>query len=708
MEYRPSGAEVPGIEKSFADWGLSQLQIQLLSQLPDSCSFVQDGGKIGGKSTEVGGLITADNLFGYTKTIVIRRGRTFNKQQGTWGGGQCVFFGFITSIPKTGTGSSESITYTAENPVWQLSRLVYQRTYATYKQAVYSLSPAPAGWTCDVNRGGPGGTLIPGNSCYMGDTGHTSHCTLGASYTGEPITFREQLEDILSWATTHGVNLKAGNILTHPDFSQGNGKWVPTEEVRDITCLEALQKQLRWAPTAVMSMDYSTVGDTQGLPTLHICRAKDLGAAPTLNVTGGAPVEAVSLTPRYDLQVSGVRIHWEWSSSTVSDRKLTVQWPLSIPNEQEIGVMTMTIALRGEERESAYVRTRRLPDDEGDHLLKKWIYERHPDLSPDGNGLVESIEIVPGSYYLDDDESWMDYELLEGQLFGWMDGGALWVRTTAHVQVIVYYTTGQTAGPQSVDLEFTATNIATHSSGQFKERVLSTEEDRIYNLEKRLYDELNALQLSGSVSLIEEECSFNYKPGQLLPFINGGAEWTNVLAPIQEVTLSIDEGSTTIKVGPNKRLSPGELVDLLRVNRARNNPWYPSFNKGESGEISSSSVHRKSTRGGGNRPAMVIDLPAVNNTPQEGKVVIKAYESISNQSTGAATGLPSVVMSAKTTDPKIEIKMADVYDLTNGNDPLVSSEDMRNVKIREIEVCDKDGNRYFVCGLFSGGYNKPT
>lgn len=84
------------------------------------------------------------------------------------------------------------------------------------------------------------------------------------------------------------------------------------------------------------------------------------------------------------------------------------------------------------------------------------------------------------------------------------------------------------------------------------------------------YESVNDLHHEGSIELLERECTGVARPGQVLNLTNGPTAWATMRAQIQRVQYDLDEGITTINVGPPEVLGADEFVDAL--NRLRNRP----------------------------------------------------------------------------------------------------------------------------------------
>ena len=85
-----------------------------------------------------------------------------------------------------------------------------------------------------------------------------------------------------------------------------------------------------------------------------------------------------------------------------------------------------------------------------------------------------------------------------------------------------------------------------------------------------IYEAISVLQFEGNLTLQEEDASGSLMIGQLFNLTgSANTEWDTMAAMVQEISENLDAGETSVQFGPPKNLSADELVDLLRVNRAR-------------------------------------------------------------------------------------------------------------------------------------------
>lgn len=275
-----------GTEKSLADWGLCALSRRLVSQAPDTVSFVADGE-----------AFDADNLFAFGSTVIIKRDGV------QW------FYGRVTRIPRAGAPDAERMSYELAGPWWYLEKSIFQQE-----------------WRCTETGSS---TLVATNK---------SRVILGQKLTADgytKMTTGEQIAEALQWAISRGAPFQIGTVV--PSMT------VPYREVTDYTCAEIIRLMLRWSPDAVTFFDYSTA-----LPTLHILR-RDQCTPVSCPVTLGDPCEQIDITPRYDLQVPSVVLKYEQENQVdeITWTTVTVDKAPEAASGEEFDAIVMTIELQG-------------------------------------------------------------------------------------------------------------------------------------------------------------------------------------------------------------------------------------------------------------------------------------------------------------------------------------------------------------------------
>lgn len=83
------------------------------------------------------------------------------------------------------------------------------------------------------------------------------------------------------------------------------------------------------------------------------------------------------------------------------------------------------------------------------------------------------------------------------------------------------------------------------------------------------YASLTTAQWEGEVIITELECTGSIRPGKILNISNGNADWAAMNALVQQVHENLENGETTITLGPPGHLSPTDFISLLQMTRRR-------------------------------------------------------------------------------------------------------------------------------------------
>ena len=165
-------------------------------------------------------------------------------------------------------------------------------------------------------------------------------------------------------------------------------------------------------------------------------------------------------------------------------------------------------------------------------------------------------------------------ELTEGQIADWMGFSAQ--RITISAKANITHRNGNVIKDHPITYQCIATNAVTGSYS--KQTVSALAEPVPAGLATFLYDAVSVLQYEGELTLQEEDVSASLSVGNLFNLTGGNlTEWATMSAMVQSITENLDTGETTVEFGPPKHLSAGELVDLLRINRARNTFYWPTL-----------------------------------------------------------------------------------------------------------------------------------
>lgn len=514
----------PPINATFASLGLSGLRRTLVSQGVDRVTF-----------TAPATAIDADPLLTYGQQAQITKD------------GQPWFLGVCTTNPRQGNSAKESITYELQGPWYYLERCMYRQYWLNvYDQTSGALTSAER--TRVILNKGTGLT-------------HTSTTS--------------QIYSILSHAIANGAPIAIGTIA--------GGYDIPWEEVKDMTCADLIIRMLRWMPDAVCWFDYSTE-----VPIFNCLRTAALLPV-NVDITAGAPLAAVDITPRHDLKPDGVEITFE-SSYTVSRdgtddppetfNSVVVQragntsgWNVYRTSMELAGSAAKRIVKVETENWPAdltagaakpFIRRwcsalRDLPEADWEVLSATRINQPDGKPSEDTDGLTDTLPRVlsPDCYV----PTWATDD----------DGNEI---KAENVVVTLRIRRAQRGKDNEVIGKFDEQTVAfllvstDAESREYWHWEVNDKEPIPAGLAASLFAAWSVLQYDGRVTLVEPECS-SYGPGSVVNLLGGREEWETMAALVQEVTQDADSGTTTITVGPQRRISPGDLRSFARFGRVR-------------------------------------------------------------------------------------------------------------------------------------------
>ncbi len=272
--------ERAGTKKPLAAWGITGAQLTLRNLDTDELTFRVPRADL-----------FADPIFAYGDTLIL------------WEGDTRRFQGKVTRLPAIGSRRQESDRYVVSGPWEQLSRLVYQQP------------------------------RMIANDTFSGfNSEDTTRVVLGQADDGSRIDTGAQIAAIIAYGVTAGVTLIAGTV---PAFVRA-----PLDECRDITCAEAIRRQMAFTPDAVSWFDYS-----EAVAFLN-CQQRALLTVDEIDLADKDKVEEFALTPRNDLVPPGV-VFIYINSVVHDDATFAVVTRDTVGAVAGVGVVTATIDLMG-------------------------------------------------------------------------------------------------------------------------------------------------------------------------------------------------------------------------------------------------------------------------------------------------------------------------------------------------------------------------
>lgn len=634
--------EYDGEEKSLADWGFQQPVRTLVNQAADTFHV-----------TLATAAIDDDEIIPFEAQVIIREGReSEDGSPDSFSEGTVIFRGRRILTPLTGTPDSERVGLHFANAWYDLEHICYQQERKTWSGTAETL--------IDV---------------------YTSELILFQDWeTQEKLSTYEQLAAILGYAIAQGAPFQIGEI--EPAVN------VPTYQVKDIMCSEAIQNCLRCSPDAVVWFDYTTAP-----ATLNIEKRASLDAV-ALPFADGERHQSSAITPRPDLQLPAVSLKFKRTNE--DNGFVWIEQMQTAPNWQVYPVdatglarrtLVQTIDLAGSKRSDVFgsLVTEALGAVDADLADRgTWWKKKHPQFQ-DSKYTITAIAVATvktkgggSTINLEDYPN----ELIKGSLASWMtvDGDPV-VGQEAEVRAKITYVRVNDEGAtleKAVTKEYTAnvvlTNAVTDDYSSLQAFVAG--EAIPANLAQSIYESLAVLQYEGSHTLVEEEITHAVGMDKVLNLTGGKAAWATMRAFIMSIEEDFDTGTTKINFGPATHLGAGDLVQLFLFNRNRQ-VWN-----------SPSSYVTGQDSGGGS-------VTLGDQTPKEN--TNHGQEELSVQAVAAAeTGSNKTVIRKDAENQEIHIVVVNntnVVQTGAGRIILALPDaDGRLIKLREWDVCDEEGN----------------
>jgi len=348
-------------------------------------------------------------------------------------------------------------------------------------------------------------------------------------------------------------------------------------DVMNITCADAIRRQME-DTDCVAWFDHTTTP-----PTFYCKRRVDLpGATHKLATAGqmnalGVDVKArgfKGLKQRRDLAVPSVRVDFEQNNSlngTPSIKITSDIYPLPLPADQ-LKALIVTVPLRGFTATLTQQWIKTLAFDP--ESLEFWkLVKPETDAVKNPNAAVEYSDaaIVPASALR---QSNLPNMIIEGGYADWMGGShaednitavATYERrvSTAVAGTKISQHTWQ-ANVNVTDLNYPAGYLATTINGGGGDNPAN-----FMGLAQIVFTDLNTPQYEGEIPLFEGMFSGTIVLGVNYNLANGRAEHATMNALAQQVS-GTSKGAGlfySVSVGPNKKISAGQLADRLRAKR---------------------------------------------------------------------------------------------------------------------------------------------
>lgn len=520
------------VEKSFADWGLDEETAGMVTSnmAVDVFTVAMPGEKI-----------DTVPVFPFEAQVTIRRNRTFTILTGLFSGGTIEFSGKRMLCVRDGRPQYEGMIYQFGGPWYDIEQSPYQQTiYWWVGPLATDLASA---LTSDVILfhavGGLLGSLI--NS-------------------GQQIT--AILQHVLDQYSAAGMAAPYQIGTIDPALN------LPTYQVRDLKCSEAIEICLKLSPDAVVYFDY-----TFAPPKVHV---KSRGNLTAVNVAfaDGVQHEALRLTPRDDLVPRSVVLIWRFTNvldgATLVERNVQ-KYPLGGP-DGGLRVIVQTIDLAGWSASTVKGRLEVSPIANTLGFWQKYIPElKSGKIGSFSVGAMSAVDVgdnpvdLTGLNVLDDGSNIASWMTISGTpVTGTpvtIKAVASWIQSDDQSRAVQSF-------PQKTLLaRVTVTNGSTGNYSADSTAIAG--EVQPTGLAQAVYTSLATLQYEGEISLAQTEISGVPGMGNTINITGGASAWTTMAAMVQRVQKQYGSGRTRISVGTARHLNAGDLTQLFLFNRAR-------------------------------------------------------------------------------------------------------------------------------------------
>jgi hypothetical protein len=570
--------------------------------------------------TVAGADLDAADVFDYAEEISIEVS------------GTTVFRGWCRELPKRGTGGAESHSYVFHGPGWFLDHLVYRQNWRARSVA----NDPESAWA----------------------TVALAKLKAGMSASGAKVTTGVVIGEVLDYAIAAGKPLAKGTVPT--------GVNAPTDEFDTSTCMEVINRVLRWTPDVVMWWNYAT-----NPATLNLTARSGLTPV-SISLVEGTQVTASEITPRSDLQVSAVHLTYRWGGAdspyTALDR-----YPVDCTGTEDNALVAALDLEHEAGTPGSYLRqeivTAPIPGAGATELvLVPWLKTRIPWLNDPRITNIKRYDVTGFG-------SWTR-ELVEGTLTPWMADMGVDAEQITITGTIDYELLDSVGGDVVKKIEgtpFSVTLTATDATTrEYKKRVPGSGgyiEPQPTGLAAALHAALSQLHYQGSLTTVAAECRTDLRPGKSLNLTGARSAWATMAAVVQTVSMDLFTGTVLTSFGPPAHLAVQDLVALLKPVRLRNSGSSnrdPETNDEAGGDISQGGLGRDST-GSAGEPTVVrqffrkLDEPGI-------------YVEVDGQ-----TGLVNILDNTGETTKEVRIRLADI--------PAAAAA-AGAIELRELDYCD--------------------
>lgn len=537
-----------GLTKSFPDWGILLDWSVNFSSKEKSTVYITTNEKFDPATLQ----------FGFDQPVII-----YDDD------GSIYFQGYVGEATQQNEGGSQHVQYPIHDCWWLAERELFRQVRHQF-----------TGWS-DAQKTIPVYTNIVLPEVYLGEQinqSDTSYQTNG-----------EQISEILSWineswnptrrGATSGI-ISAQDVLTIGTIEPSTYFYI--QKTTSILCQEAIAICLRYTPDAVILRDLTTTP-----PTIHVLREASLPVKTI--VLPEQQEKRISLTPQYMRQVPGVCITYKRMDTVDSVVAFTYtydRYPANI-NEFIPEVIGLQFDLGGysaSSQSSKVTVTSLAALVSGDAATKKAWFLAHDTSLQDPAINSNSINIY-GLTVTDEDGNELDttnypniLDDIEGNtLADWMGVTQIKavIRANAYIEQFVDSThiMRQFTGQRPVHVQVTLTNATSKTYTQTS--VSSWAEDPpAASLAQQVYEGLQKLQYSGTLTLVNKDYDPTIRPGAKLKLIGPNHIFENCI--VQNVRETPCHKTQEITFGPLDQYDAERLFEIFRAARMASTTGKPS------------------------------------------------------------------------------------------------------------------------------------
>ena len=498
--------------------------------------------------------------------------------------GTRIFFGTCFSKTDTESAEAKECAYVFKSPWFDLERIPFMQ-----------------GW-----KGYDASSANPEQSVFR-----KTKALLGEDEDGAKISISEQIAEILNYAKSMSANL---------DFSAaGFSSQMPSDEMRDMTCDEALKRVLKWAPDAVSHFDYS-----QNPPLLKIEKRSSLGSADLSQ----CKLKSLKYSERPDLRPESVCVVYEKTNSHNGAASETFSKDLYPPNAVEgaKGSIAISVKLGGY---SSCAQNQKIETANIDLSSAAWWRSKVPFLN---DPRLTSFTIRNARR-----NSSLPRELVSGSVREWMLKSL--ERDEAKCEV-EYEMQNSRKGVKSFSVKLLATDASTMT---YSRNVYTTKEEaQPAGLARAIYEAASVAQVEGEAEILS--------PAPAGIFCkNAELEDKFENATVSALSLNLKSGFALAKFGPPAHLYPADIAQMYRASRGR--------------KISVSNARKEAKSPG------TVEIPGDESFCAER--VAQIYESwekltIAPEGSGNSNSVNIDISDIDPNDPDVEIKLRKVVVAENG------------------------------------------